>query len=115
MNTIQELTEYVSDKAKEYLQETGETIEIFPLSIVDFVIEFATEQCHFPKNFTEKQMVTDLAKHKNSLAMACNDVYAKAGAEGQTGHSENGISRSYGSAWISPGLLSGLPNYVRIF
>lgn len=115
MNTIQELTEYVSDKAKEYLQETGETLQIFPLSIVDFVIEFATEQCHFPKNFTEKQMVTDLARHKTSLAMACNEVYAKAGAEGQTGHSENGISRSYDSAWISPNLLSGLPNYVKIF
>lgn len=115
MDTIQELTKYVSDKAKEYLEETGEKIEKFPLSIVDFVIEHATENCHFPKNFTEKQMVTDLARHKNSLAMACNDVYAKAGAEGQKSHSENDIGRVYDSAWISPKLLSGLPNYVKIF
>lgn len=115
MVTIQELTTYVSEKAKSYLEETGETVEKFPLSIVDFVIEYATEQCHFPKNFTENQKIAVLEKHKNSLAMACNDVYAKAGAEGQTGHSENGVSRSYDSTWISPNLLSGLPNYVEIF
>lgn len=115
MDTIQELSYYVSDKAREYLEETGEKIEKFPMSIVDFVIEYATEQCHFPKNFNEKQIVTDLARSKNSLAFACNEIYAKTGAEGQTAHSENGISRSYDSAWISPKLLSGLPNYVKIF
>ena len=115
MVTIQELTTYVSEKAKSYLEETGETTEKFPQSIVDFVIEYATEQCHFPKNFTENQKTAVLEKHKNALAMACNDVYSRAGAEGQTGHSENGISRSYDSAWISPKLLSGLPNYVGIF
>lgn len=115
MDTIQELTEYVSGKAKQYLEETGEITKNFPSSIVDFVIEYATEQCHFPKNFTDNQKVAILKKHKNALAMACNDVYAKAGAEGQTGHSENGINRSYDSAWISPKLLSGLPNYVEIF
>ena len=115
MDTIRELAYYVSDKAREYMEETGGKLDKFPMSIVDFVIEHAIEQCHFPKNFTEKQMVTDLARNKNSLAMACNEIYAKAGAEGQTGHSENGISRSYDSAWISPKLLSGLPNYVKVF
>ena len=115
MGTIQELTTYVSDKARLYLEETGETIGKFPPSIVDLVIEYATEQCHFPKNFTENQKIAVLEKHKNALAMACNDVYARAGAEGQTGHSENGINRSYDSTWISPNLLSGLPNYVKIF
>lgn len=115
MEALQDLTNYISKKAKEYLAETGTTIDKFPSSIVDFVIEYAIEQCHFPKNFTEKQMVTALAKCKNSLAIACNDVYARAGAEGQIGHSENGISRSYESSWISPKLLSGLPNYVGIF
>ena len=115
MVTIQELTTYVSEKAKSYLEETGETVEKFPLSIVDFVIEYAMEQCHFPISFSEKQKVDALDKSKNALAMACNEVYARIGAEGQTGHSENGISRSYDGAWISPKLLSSLPNYARIF
>ena len=115
MDSIQELTKYVSQKAKDYLKNTGERDANMPISIVDFVIEYATEQCHFPVHFTEKQKVACLERHKNSLAMACNDIYAKAGAEGQVGHSENGVSRSYESSWISPKLLSGLPNYVEIF
>lgn len=115
METIQALSEYVTEKAKNYLEETGETVSKFPSSIVDFVIEYATEHCHFPSNFTEAQIVTVLSKKKNALAMACNDIYAKVGAEGQTGHSENGISRSYDGSWISPKLLSGLPNYAKIF
>ena len=115
METIKELSYYIADKAREYLEETGEKIDKFPMSIVDFVIEYATDKCHFPNNFSEKQIVLDLSKCKNSLAMACNDIYAKAGAEGQKGHSENGINRSYNSSWISEKLLSGLPNYVKIF
>lgn len=34
------------------------------------------------------------------------DLYAKAGAEGETSHSENGVSRSYSNAWVSEELLS---------
>ena len=115
MESIQELTDYVSAKAKSYLEETGEKVDKFPSSIVDFVIEYCDEQCHFPNSFSEKQRVNVLQKFKNSMAMACNDVYAKIGAEGQISHSENDISRSYNSAWISPKLLSGLPNYAKIF
>ncbi len=33
------------------------------------------------------------------------ELYSKMGAEGQTGHSENGISRSYEAADVSPSLL----------
>ena len=115
METIKELTDYVSEKAKSYLEETEEKIDKFPSSIVDFVIEYAMEQCHFPISFSEKQKVDALDKCKTALAMACNEVYARIGSEGQTGHSENGISRSYDGTWISPKLLSGLPNYARIF
>lgn len=114
METIVELTEYVRGKALEYVQETGEEIETFPLSIVDFVIEHISQNCHFPSHFTEKNIVSDLSNGKNSLAMACVDVYAKAGAEGQKSHSENGVSRSYDSSWISPNIYSAFPNYVNI-
>ena len=34
------------------------------------------------------------------------DIYAKIGAEGQTGHNENGINRTWESSWISEQLLS---------
>lgn len=34
------------------------------------------------------------------------DLYAKIGAEGQTGHTENSISRQWESSWISAELLT---------
>ena len=55
-----------------------------------------------------------MKKYANAMAMGCVDVYAKAGAEGQTAHGENSVSRTYKSAWISPELLRDLPNFVNI-
>lgn len=114
METILELTEYVRGKALEYVTETGETISSFPLSIVEFVIEHISNNCHFPSHFTEKNIVSDLSKGKSSLAMACVEIYAKVGAEGQKSHSENGISRTYDSSWISPSIYNAFPNYVSV-
>lgn len=114
METMMELTDYVAIKSKQYWEETGEIIDKFPLSIVDFVIENISQNCHFPSHFTEKSIVSDLSKGKNTLAMACVDVYAKSGAEGQKSHSENGVSRTYDSSWISPSIYSAFPNYVTI-
>ena len=114
METMQELTEYVRGKALEYVKETGETLETFPLSIVDFVIEHISQSCHFPSHFSDANIVSDLSKGKNSLAMACVEIYAKVGAEGQKSHSENGISRTYDSSWISPSIYRAFPNYVAI-
>lgn len=114
METMVELTEYVREKATEYVIETGEEMENFPLSIVDFVIEHVSQTCHFPRHFSEKNIVSDLSKGKNNLAMACVEVYARAGAEGQNSHSENGISRGYDGSWISPKFYSAFPNYASI-
>ena len=114
METMLELTEYVRGKALSYVTETGETMTEFPLSVVDFVIEHISQSCHFPSHFEEMNIVSDLSKGKNTLAMACVEVYAKAGAEGQKSHNENGISRTYDSSWISPRFYSAFPNYVTI-
>ena len=39
------------------------------------------------------------------------DLYYKDGAQGQLAHSENGISRTYESSWISDQLLSEITPY----
>lgn len=114
METMDELTAYVCEKATNYLLETGEKGKLFPMSIVDFVIENVCQNCHFPSHFTEQQVVLELSKGKNTLAMACVEVYAKVGAEGQNSHSENSISRGYDSSWISPKLYDSFPNYVTV-
>lgn len=114
METMDELTAYVCEKTASYLQETGEEVTVFPLSIVDFVIENVCQNCHFPSYFTEQQIVLELSKGKNTLAMACVEVYAKVGAEGQNSHSENSISRGYDSSWISRKIYDSFPNYVTV-
>lgn len=115
MESIKELTEYVYSKALSYLEESGEKADRFPISIIDFVIEYAEGECNFPRSFTEKQIVYDLQKAKNSITMACIDIYGKIGGEGEISHSENGTSRTYDAAWITTDLLSNLPNYVDFF
>ena len=42
------------------------------------------------------------------------DLYAKIGAEGQTGHSENGINRTWESSWISSELLHDVTPLSRV-
>ena len=42
------------------------------------------------------------------------DLWAKTGAEGETSHSENGISRSWSNAWISEELLSEVTPKARV-
>ena len=39
-------------------------------------------------------------------------LYNKQGAEGQTAHSENGISRTYGSADVPESMLRGITPFV---
>ena len=112
--TIENLTTTVQMKALTYITESGEDMNIFPSSIVDFVIEYAINESHFPNDYTDEQIGTRLGRCVNSLAMACIDVYARMGAEGEKAHSENAISRTYDGAWISGRLHDVLPNFVGV-
>lgn len=42
------------------------------------------------------------------------DLYNKIGAEGQVGHSENGVSRTYESSWVSEQLLQEVTPFVGV-
>lgn len=112
--TIQDLTSTVQTKALAYVTETGETIVQFPGSIVDFVIEYAVNESHFPADYTDEQIATRLSRCVNALAMACVEVYSRVGAEGEKQHNENGVNRVYDGAWISTRLHDVLPNYVGV-
>lgn len=57
----------------------------------------------------------DLEPQYLDLQFRCAmDIYNKAGAEGQLGHTENGISRSYESAWISTQLLQEVTPFAGV-
>ena len=42
------------------------------------------------------------------------DMYNRIGASGQIGHSENGISRSWGAEWVSEELLNEITPVVGV-
>lgn len=42
------------------------------------------------------------------------DLFNKVGAEGQIGHSENGVSRTFESSWISEQLLREVVPFVGV-
>ena len=42
------------------------------------------------------------------------DMYNRIGASGQIGHSENGISRSWGAEWVSEELLNEITPMVGV-
>lgn len=112
--TLNDLTNKVQARALTYLNETDEQRETFPISIVDFVIEYAKNEAHFPSYFSEDQIASRLDYCANAMAMACIEVYSRAGAEGEKAHSENAISRTYDGAWISTRLHDVLPNFVGV-
>lgn len=112
--TVETLTTNVQTKALAYITESGETMTSFPTSIVDFVVEYAINESHFPSDYTDEQIGTRLSSCTNALAMACIEVYSRTGAEGESRHAENSITREYDGAWISKRLHDVLPNYVRL-
>ena len=109
------LADKVNEKATSYWNATNEeSIEAMPVTIVDFVIEYMTSSCHFPKHFTADVIESTLERYVSTLAMACVEVYAKAGAEGEKVHRESDMSLTYSTAWISDTLVARLPNYVSV-
>lgn len=48
------------------------------------------------------------ARYNDTQCRIALFLYNKRGAEGQTGHNENGINRSYEAADIPPSMLSGV-------
>ena len=53
------------------------------------------------------------SKYSNIQIKMAIEMFNKRGAEGQTSHSENGISRTYEKADISPSLLNQITPMVR--
>lgn len=65
----------------------------------------------FPYQEWPKDVPTQYVDLQFRIAL---DLYNKIGAEGQVGHSENGVSRSFESSWISNQLLREVTPLVGV-
>ena len=55
--------------------------------------------------FAPPEGATVEARYEHIQLQIAVELYSKMGAEGQTAHNENGVSRSYEAADVSPSLL----------
>lgn len=63
--------------------------------------------------YTTKQKSVPLKYHSLQIEIALY-LYNKQGAEGETSHSENGISRSYESGSVPDSMLSSVVPFVSV-
>lgn len=103
-------------KAEEYINFIPEMLEqeVSPM-LVDFVIEKYKQRRNYPNSFSEDMIDSDLYGHISTMAMAIVDMLNKIGAEGETAHTENSVTRQYENAYISSSIFSDVLPYVNIY
>lgn len=75
--------------------------------VLNYYLDCASEVICNIRNSTSVE-----SKYLNAQIKIALELYAKRGAEGEIGHSELGISRSYEMADISPSLLSSITPFA---
>lgn len=112
---MEELRDKLTKKAIEYFTGIDELDGKSPSPmLIDFVIEKYSQHRNFPKSFNEKKKIEDMEEHLSTMALAVVDLYLKIGAEGQTSHSENNVSRSYENAYLSSSIFNDILPFVKI-
>lgn len=102
-------------KATEYFDSIEDLQgEVPSLLLIDFVIEKFKQQRNYPKHFTDEMIDKDMTDHISTMAMAVVDLYSKGGAEGETSHSDSGISRHYENAYISKSIFNDIIPFVKV-
>ncbi len=80
------------------------------LAYLDIAEEKILNKC-YPYRVSEKELPEKY--HALQIEIA-NYLLCKRGAEGETSHSENGISRTYESADVPDSMLKGVTPYVSV-
>jgi hypothetical protein len=68
----------------------------------------------YPFGYTDEETVVALEKYSDIELDIAVYLYNKIGVEGQTGHSETGISRSYEGAYIPDSCVSDIVPVARM-
>lgn len=80
--------------------------------VVNLAIEAFTDLRNYPTSWDETKRLADMEKNKAKIAMAAIEIDAKDGAEGQTGMSENGISRTWADKIMAYKNVIGFANTI---
>lgn len=106
--SLNQIKESIVNNAQEYFKVTGESFnDEFLLLLTDSLIDEYKSKRNYPDYFTDERVESDVIKYfnqkKNYFSMkVLPATIGKIGAEGQSSHSENGISRTWETdSWFS--------------
>lgn len=68
----------------------------------------------YPFGYTEEEITDALERYSFIIRNIAIYLYNKRGAEGETGHSENGINRSYEKAGIPDSFIAGIVPMAKV-
>ena len=116
MDTLARLKLRTGETDEDLLNDLLETAKAAILSrrypLQDYPTREVTETVDGEDVTTEETYVED--RYLDLQFRIAMDLYNKIGAEGEKAHSENGISRTYESSWISSQLLSEVVPYCGV-
>ena len=78
----------------------------------DWPVQTVTQTINGVETTTEEVVID--SRYDDLLFRISMDLYNKIGWEGELGHSENGVSRTAESSWISESLLAEVVPYVGV-
>lgn len=102
------------EKLKTYLGMQGDSEDEL-LTLLADQAEYAVLNRRYPFGYTDTERETALLSYSNTGLDIAVYLYNKRGAEGQIGHSEIGIGRSYESAGIPESYLQSIVPVAKAF
>lgn len=79
---------------------------------ITLAIEKYRDLRNYPASWTDEKILADMQKNKSKIAMAVVELDSKDGMENQTGHSENGYSRTFKDGIIAYEGVVGFANVI---
>lgn len=101
------------ENLKIYLKITDNTEDDL-LSLFLSMAENKVLNKRYPYGYTDEEKTAAIEKYSDVVMDIAVFLYNKQGAEGQTGHSENGISRSYENAGIPDSFVSDIVPVAKL-
>lgn len=93
--TIAQLTEAVIEQLTTELQmEEAFNADLLETKVISAVTEIRNKR-RYPSDYTEDMIATDLGQFQANIANLALFDYNMVGAQGESSHGENGVSRTY--------------------
>ena len=90
------------NKLRVVLKSKGFNVNTDDLELLSYEVERAISEINKCRRFTPKGDLLYDKKYESLIIPLCLSAFAKTGAEGQTSHSENGVTRTYTSGGDYP-------------